>query len=489
MLKTFYAKILILVILLATAANTQNIARWHTSMGDFEVELREMIVPITANNFMDLANVQFYDNLVFHRVIDNFVIQDGDPLGTGEGGPGYTILDEFHPDLRHVTGAVSMALDGPNTGGSQYFITLTPQHHLDDVHSIFGNVIKGMNIVQDIGDVDTDNNDRPDIPVVIDSIRILGVVYPHIEITSFNIIESLDNSDEDGILNPLESGQFHFTFKNWLGWADAENLSIRLSSNDTRITIDSPEIEFGTIANGDSSTVNSILNFTINKNEAFDSKLLLLVSANPQAENPYEIEYEFDLTVSLDQAGFPITVLTRSSAMILDVDNNGSNEIVFADYSGNIFALDSEGKSAIDSFPVNVGGSIRTALAAGNLDDDDGWEIVSAGTINNNITAVDDNGEILFAYSSGKSLRTNPMIADVDFDGNNEIIAISYTGDVFVLTSEGLDFPGFPVFDVGSRVGSSPAIADLNGDDYLDIIFISSKDGGSMHAISTKNGA
>jgi cyclophilin family peptidyl-prolyl cis-trans isomerase/outer membrane protein assembly factor BamB len=483
-----YIQFLILL-LIAASLNAQSIARWSTSMGDFEVELRENIVPITANNFMDLANAQFYDSLVFHRVIDNFVIQDGDPLGTGEGGPGYTIPDEFHPDLRHVTGAVSMALDGPNTGGSQYFITLVPLHYLDDVHSVFGNVIKGMNIVQDIGDVDTDNDDRPIIPVVIDSIRILGAIYPHIEITSFNIVENLENSDDDGIINPLESGEFHFNLKNWLGWKDADNLTITLASLDERITIESAPKEFGTLGNGDSSSTFDVpMIFTINTNEAFDAKLKLGISANPQGANPYQIEYEYDLSVSLDQVGFPLEVLTRSSAMILDIDNNGSNEIVYADYSGNVFALDGQGKSALDSFPVSVGGSIRTALAAGNLDDDEGLEIVAVNAVNKKIDAIDDTGEIIFSYNTGKALRTNPMIADVNLDGKNEIIVVSNSGDIFVLNADGTDYPGFPLFAVGTKVVSPPAIADLNHDDFLDIIFVSLKDGGSLHAISVKNG-
>ncbi|KAA3610025.1 MAG: T9SS C-terminal target domain-containing protein [Calditrichaeota bacterium] len=489
MIKAIYKPILLLLFLCTSLANAQNIARWHTSMGDFEVELREKIVPITANNFMDLANAQFYDSLIFHRVIVNFVIQDGDPLGTGEGGPGYTIPDEFHPDLRHVTGAVSMANAGPNTGGSQYFVTLTPQHHLDDVHSIFGNVIKGMDIVQDIGHVDTDENDRPKVPVVIDSIRILGVIYPHIEIISTNIVEDPDNSDGDGIINPLESAQLHFTLKNWQHWANSKNLSVRLSSDDQRVTIDSPPIELGTVINGDSvSSGEKPLNFTINTNEAFDTELKLIISSGSPHNTNYETEYSINFSVSLTQAGFPFNTTSRSSAIIIDIDKNGYNEIIFGDYRGNIHALNGEGENALDSFPVETSGSIRTALAAGNLDADDAWEIVAVNTVNKNITLVDDNGNILFNYNSEKSLQTNAMIADVDFNGSNEIIVVSNSGDIFVLNSDGSDYPGFPVFDLGTKVVSAPAIADLNGDDFLDVIFVSTKDGGSLHAISTKNG-
>lgn len=148
-------------------------AKWYTSMGDFLCILHEDLVPITANNFIDLARDNFYDDLIFHRVIDDFMIQDGCPLGTGTGGPGYVIPDEFHPDLLHDgPGVLSMANAGPNTGGSQYFITLEPTAWLNNHHSVFGHVIEGMEVVDAIGDVPTDDNDRPITPVEIDSIRV-----------------------------------------------------------------------------------------------------------------------------------------------------------------------------------------------------------------------------------------------------------------------------------------------------------------------------
>ncbi len=168
-------KLFIGIILLFTLfVNAQSIAEWQTSMGNFKVELREDLVPITAGNFIDLVNQEFYDDLIFHRVIDGFMIQDGCPNGTGTGGPGYSIEDEFHPDLLHSSaGVLSMANSGPNTGGSQYFITLAATNWLNNAHAVFGNVIEGIDIVQAIGDVDTSANDRPIVPVDIYSIRIL----------------------------------------------------------------------------------------------------------------------------------------------------------------------------------------------------------------------------------------------------------------------------------------------------------------------------
>ncbi len=175
--------LLILISILIAPVMAKSYAEWQTNMGSFRCILHEDLVPITANNFIDLARDHFYDGLIFHRVIDDFMIQDGCPNGNGTGGPGYTIPDEFTPELRHDgPGVLSMANAGPNTGGSQYFITLVATSWLDDHHAIFGNVISGMDTVFAIGAVATDSNDRPIEPVVIDSIRIfdfqINGIYP-----------------------------------------------------------------------------------------------------------------------------------------------------------------------------------------------------------------------------------------------------------------------------------------------------------------------
>ncbi len=131
--------------------NMNRIATIQTEKGDIKIELFEDKAPITTKNFIDLAQKGYYDGLTFHRVIRGFMIQGGDPKGDGTGGPGYNINDEFHPDLKHDSaGILSMANAGPNTGGSQFFITEAPQPHLDGRHSIFGKVIEGMDIVTKI---------------------------------------------------------------------------------------------------------------------------------------------------------------------------------------------------------------------------------------------------------------------------------------------------------------------------------------------------
>ncbi|MBQ9377504.1 MAG: peptidylprolyl isomerase [Schwartzia sp.] len=149
------------------------IAIFATSMGTFEIELFEDKAPKTTENFISLAEKGFYDGLIFHRVIDGFMIQGGDPKGNGTGGPGYTIPDEFHPDLRHDSeGILSMANAGPNTGGSQFFITLAKTPWLDGHHAVFGKVVRGMDVVKQIGHVET-FNDRPFVDVVIKKITII----------------------------------------------------------------------------------------------------------------------------------------------------------------------------------------------------------------------------------------------------------------------------------------------------------------------------
>jgi cyclophilin family peptidyl-prolyl cis-trans isomerase len=142
-------------------------------MGDFTVELFEAQVPNTVGNFVKLAEKNFYDGGIFHRVIDNFMIQGGDPTGTGRGGPGYQFADEIHPQLKHNTdGILSMANAGPNTNGSQFFITLAPTPHLDGKHTVFGKVAEGMDIVKKIGKTPTARGDKPVTDVVMKSVKI-----------------------------------------------------------------------------------------------------------------------------------------------------------------------------------------------------------------------------------------------------------------------------------------------------------------------------
>lgn len=145
----------------------------HTNLGNIKVELFNTIMPITAGNFETLLTSGFYNGVIFHRVIKGFMIQGGDPTGTGMGGPGYTIEDEFTSDNRNDRGTISMANAGPNTGGSQFFINLVSNNFLDTKHPAFGKVIEGMDIVDQIASVETDGSDRPTNEVTIEKAELL----------------------------------------------------------------------------------------------------------------------------------------------------------------------------------------------------------------------------------------------------------------------------------------------------------------------------
>jgi peptidyl-prolyl cis-trans isomerase A (cyclophilin A) len=181
----------------ATAAPTKKVrftkmfAKFETTMGTFKIRLFNNQVPKTVDNFVGLAEgtkdwtdpktkaVQkhkpFYDGLIFHRVIKDFMIQGGDPVGTGMGGPGYQFNDEFLPELKHTkAGILSMANAGPNTNGSQFFITLAPTPHLDGRHTVFGEVVEGLDVVMAIGSTPTNRQtDRPKADVVIKKLTII----------------------------------------------------------------------------------------------------------------------------------------------------------------------------------------------------------------------------------------------------------------------------------------------------------------------------
>ena len=155
-------------------------AVFETNMGTIELELYTDKMPITTQNFIDLAEEGFYDGTRFHRVISGFMIQGGDPLSKdtskqsswGTGGPGYKIKDEFSKEFSNTPGTIAMANAGPNTGGSQFFINLVNNNFLDNKHPVFGKVVKGMDVVEKIGKTKTGQADRPVEDVIIEKITI-----------------------------------------------------------------------------------------------------------------------------------------------------------------------------------------------------------------------------------------------------------------------------------------------------------------------------
>lgn len=148
--------------------------KFTTNKGVFVAEMFEDKAPLTTKNFIELVEKGFYDGIIFHRVIDGFMIQGGDPTGSGMGGPGYKIKDEFGEGLKHDDeGILSMANAGPNTGGSQFFITLAPTPWLNGHHAIFGKVVEGMDVVRLIGVVQTDFRDRPREAVTMEKVEVV----------------------------------------------------------------------------------------------------------------------------------------------------------------------------------------------------------------------------------------------------------------------------------------------------------------------------
>jgi cyclophilin family peptidyl-prolyl cis-trans isomerase len=153
-------------------ADAQTEVTYYTSMGNFKILLTDTRTPRTVDSFLSRVASKFYDGLIFHRVIDGFMIQGGDPLGTGYGGPGYYTPDEFDTSLKNVAGALAMANSGPNTNGSQFYINLVNNAYLNNHYTVFGMVTSNFTVVQNIGHVPTDANDKPVTNVVIDSIRV-----------------------------------------------------------------------------------------------------------------------------------------------------------------------------------------------------------------------------------------------------------------------------------------------------------------------------
>lgn len=145
----------------------------ETTKGPIRIELFEDTMPITAGNFRKLVEKGFYDGTIFHRVIPKFMIQGGDPTGTGSGGPGYTIRDEFTDANRNSRGTISMANAGPNTGGSQFFINVVDNHRLDPKHPVFGKIVEGLDVADAISGVARDARDRPREAVVIRKARVV----------------------------------------------------------------------------------------------------------------------------------------------------------------------------------------------------------------------------------------------------------------------------------------------------------------------------
>ena len=196
----FYGVFLLNTTMLNAKDDKELRARILTTLGEIEVKLFYKKAPVTVSNFVTLARKGFYNGIVFHRVIPNFMIQTGDPKGNGTGGPGYSFKDEFSPELKHSkAGILSMANSGPNTNGSQFFITVAPTPHLDNRHSVFGEVTKGLDIAIKISEVKT-NDTVPVTPVKMEKVEILDSWYKP---EKFEKIETLQDNEIAKLVKPV----------------------------------------------------------------------------------------------------------------------------------------------------------------------------------------------------------------------------------------------------------------------------------------------
>lgn len=224
----------------AIAADDQELrAKFTTTEGVFEAKLFYKEAPMTVSNFVELARKGFYNGLIFHRVIPNFMIQGGDPKGNGTGGPGYTFADEFHPSLRHSkAGMLSMANSGPGTNGSQFFVTVNATPHLDNRHSIFGEVVSGYDVVKKISEVKA-SNDKPLKDVKIEKLEIIGDWFKLSEVKkskelSQDDIKSISKKSVESLLTKIGDSQgfgalSQATFTD--GMARGDQIQVRYTAN------------------------------------------------------------------------------------------------------------------------------------------------------------------------------------------------------------------------------------------------------------------
>ena len=205
-------------------SQAQTKVTFYTTKGNFVADLYDTLQPITTGNFKTLVNQKFYDGIIFHRVIQGFVIQGGDPTGTGNGGPGYTIPDEFDPLASNLQRTLGMANSGPNTGGSQFYINLVNNTYLNPNYPVFGRVtLTDFPVVQTIGAVATDTNDRPLVNVVMDSVRItafptgVSTVTPSLQHLLIEVWPNPIQSQSTLQLQSNESQSLEISIINYLG--------------------------------------------------------------------------------------------------------------------------------------------------------------------------------------------------------------------------------------------------------------------------------
>ena len=311
---------------------------------------------------------------------------------------------------------------------------------------------------------------------------------PRLTIVSHNLGEY--EGDGDGVPNPGEVLNFSIMVQNgyFLAgfWANATGVTATLSCDVEGVEILQGTSNFPDIAGGISvwNNDNPFRLQTPENTSIYDLPLTVTITSNQSSQNPYEVVIEIDADISLTQQGWPFEVggASSSSALIIDINNDGNNEVVFGDHLGMIHAVLPDGSGELAGYPLDLGSNISSAVAVQDINNN-GFKEIIIGNESSNLIALDHTGTEIFSYSTGGQVKGNPMIADVDDNGSFEIIALTFTGNnIIVLNADGTDFGNFPVTS-SSGVLSSPAVGDLDNDGNLEIIAVTL--GGDLLAIST----
>jgi len=316
-----------------------------------------------------------------------------------------------------------------------------------------------------------------------------GAMYdliPNLTIFEITVLEQA--GDGDGVPNPGEEISLMINLTNDEFWLDAEDITVTLSCDIAEVTILNDESTYPDIPSGENGW-NASNPFSFETPDGFTDLTIPLnvtISANSNSTWPYEVEHEFIIELTLAQAGWPLALggVTTSSGVIIDLEDDGSKEIIFGDQAGLLHVMQADG-SPIEPYPINTGSTIEVAVAVGLVDNDNNEDIV-IGNEAGHVIAYDITGNVIFDYAAGGSIKSNPMIADVDGNGTNEVIVCTFpAGAVHILNSDGTLFPNFPASLTGP-VLSPAAVGDLNNDGNLEVLVVTIS--GSLEAISSNTG-
>ncbi|MDA3813455.1 MAG: S8 family serine peptidase [Candidatus Cloacimonetes bacterium] len=317
-----------------------------------------------------------------------------------------------------------------------------------------------------------------------------GAMYdliPNLTVAEINLVEQ--TGDGDGVPNPGEVIDLSINLENDTFWLDAEDITATLSCEVAEVTMLNDETTYSDLASG-SSGWNSGDPFSFEtpaELSDFTIPFTLTISANPTATWPYIAEHEVEVELTLAQAGWPLVLgsVTTSSGVIIDLEDDDSNEIIFGDYAGMIHVMQADG-TPVSPFPIDTGATIVVAVAAGFVDSDNNEDIV-IGNDAGHVIAYDHNGNTIFDYLAGGNIKSNPIIADVDGNGTMEVIICTFpAGAVHIINSDGTSFPNFPAA-LSAPVMASAAVGDLNSDGNLEVLVVTIS--GSLNAISSNTGS